>query len=1145
MKLWLFGSYSWQGNPKALLMYMQKHNAQTHDVWWVADTRDEMRLVKRLGYKAILASSSKAAKLFAEADVYVTENFRETYPASLNPNAIILNLWHGVGLKHIELGLGAESALADGIVKKYVRNYPLYKNNLKFLATSEVMEEHFIEDMPLDGAQIIKGGYPRNQVYRDPEMRTDHGALDFIDNFDKVYLYAPTYRYKDVNGAFKQLLPDLKAVADKMAAQNGLLILKLHPFMLKDPEYQQAMTEFSNHPNLLFWDDKYDVYEIFNKITVGIIDYSSIFYDLLESGVDQFIRYIPDFEEYTNDSELIGDYFELTGGTIVTSFSDLLTSFNQPQSPIENKAFLMTYFFGYEKTTTIDYLIEDADAAQPRHRQYPELHTFDIFDTLIKRDTLEPISIFAEVQEQLVDFEEPFERYLIDNYQTIRQEVEADLRDVFKKTTYERQSNTFEVTLQEILSRLQQNYHLSDAQTAFLYEQEVSAEISAVQPIQKRINMLFELIAAGNDVKLVSDMYLPKAVIQQMLEAADPRLVELPLYVSSEVGYQKSTGKLFDYVFFDSDYHYAKWVHYGDNKHADGKAPRKLGIQTYNHDMDTFVPNEQWYVEQAQAPYRYDAYKLATAFQRRRQALVNQANMTFDMSAYYAYAYIGPTFVPYVHWALADAIERGYETLYFISRDGYYLKQIADVIIAEEHLSVKAKFIYGSRKAWRVPSFINEVDPASFTPFGMFTLMDSFDDLVKSSQLPEAELLELLPELETYRHAPTLKGAVANTIREIFSQSEAYQNRLLEIAAERRPIVTDYLKQEIDFDEKFAFVEFWGRGYTQDTLTRLLEDAAGHPVDNPFYYVRNFTDNDGHSIRHRFTQMPVNFSPFESIFATTPYKSIPGYERDVDGTVKPIITRQENEYHAAITENIQLFARDFVNLHVADGREFDRFTGESAYKYFFKHPYDGYITSVFARYKDNVAMYGEPQEYAPILSAKQVQFTTPRRLRQQTRNLEMSLSRSSDSARAAYRRIQKLKRGKVTDIPQTKVPFPVNDLGRYVHIETFPCRVVLQEKQFVYASVHWTKVAKSKYVLQKGTVITVLGIDWTNQGVPRLRTELGYISANKQRTAVTLSADADNIIKKPLRLRPYVRKQAKKGKKLLKAILKRTPGFDI
>ncbi|RRG17670.1 hypothetical protein D3P96_06875, partial [Weissella viridescens] len=273
MKLWLFGSYSWQGNPKALLMYMQKHNTQTHEVWWVADTREEMKLVKSLGYKATLASSDKAAKLFARADVYVTENFREKYPDHLNPQAIILNLWHGVGLKHIELRLGAESALADGIVKKYVRNYPLYKNNLKFLATSEVMEKHFMEDMPLDEKQIIKGGYPRNQVYRDPEMRTDHGALNFIDDFDSVYLYAPTYRYKDVNGSFKQLLPDLKAVADKMAEQNGLFILKLHPFMLKDPEYQQAKAEYANHPNLLFWDDKYDVYEIFNKITVGIIDY--------------------------------------------------------------------------------------------------------------------------------------------------------------------------------------------------------------------------------------------------------------------------------------------------------------------------------------------------------------------------------------------------------------------------------------------------------------------------------------------------------------------------------------------------------------------------------------------------------------------------------------------------------------------------------------------------------------------------------------------------------------------------------------------------------------------------------------------------------------------------------------------------------
>ena len=43
-----------------------------------------------------------------------------------------------------------------------------------------------------------------------------------------------------------------------------------------------------------------------------------------------------------------------------------------------------------------------------------------------------------------------------------------------------------------------------------------------------------------------------------------------------------------------------------------------------------------------------------------------------------------------------------------------------------------------------------------------------------------------------------------------------YKNLLLEKAKEERKIVNEYLIQEIDFSEKFAFVEYWGRGYTQD-----------------------------------------------------------------------------------------------------------------------------------------------------------------------------------------------------------------------------------------------------------------------------------------------------------------------------------------
>ncbi|SUP59029.1 CDP-Glycerol:Poly(glycerophosphate) glycerophosphotransferase [Weissella viridescens] len=191
-------------------------------------------------------------------------------------------------------------------------------------------------------------------------------------------MFAPTYRFTNVNGSFKTLLPDLGAISEKMAKHNSLFILKLHPFMLADPEYLQAAKQFADDKNIYFWNDQYDVYEIFDKITVGVVDYSSIFYDLLESGVSKFIRYIPDYEQYVNDSELIGDYFELTGGDIVMSFEGLLQTFDTDIEPIQNKSYLMDYFFKYEQNHSIEELIRAADDAQPKHEHFPELHTFDI-----------------------------------------------------------------------------------------------------------------------------------------------------------------------------------------------------------------------------------------------------------------------------------------------------------------------------------------------------------------------------------------------------------------------------------------------------------------------------------------------------------------------------------------------------------------------------------------------------------------------------------------------------------------------------------------------------------------------------------------------------------------------------------------------
>ena len=45
-----------------------------------------------------------------------------------------------------------------------------------------------------------------------------------------------------------------------------------------------------------------------------------------------------------------------------------------------------------------------------------------------------------------------------------------DLRDVFRKTVFERETNKLEISLYELLKRLQENFELSNEQLDFLFK---------------------------------------------------------------------------------------------------------------------------------------------------------------------------------------------------------------------------------------------------------------------------------------------------------------------------------------------------------------------------------------------------------------------------------------------------------------------------------------------------------------------------------------------------------------------------------------------------------------------------------------------------------------------------------------------------
>lgn len=983
--LWLFnGGADFSGNPKWLFMYIVKHHKEIQPVW-LCYNEANMKYVRRLGFRAFMFQSKKAKQIMKRAGVYVVNQMKEVLQPELD-GITILNLWHGVGCKAIEKNV-IGGFLEKGVVKKNIRNASNYLNNQLFLVTSPLMEKHFLLHCNIRKEHLIRAGYPCC-VRREEVSTFDHDILaqKGLPKDTRIAVYAPTYRDASPNTFFEKAIPDMERLVRKLQEQQMLLIFKMHPLMNNDFRYQQLKKQWCNHPNLLFWDNQNDIYEIFNRIELAIIDYSSIFYDMLAGGVRYFIRYMFDLDEPDNMRDFVFDVKEMTCGKMVDSFDQLLDALDHYQQDDESeRKRIYDLFWSYSSDDSMEQIISQAISFVPSEEELPTLYSFDIFDTLICRKGGLPVSIFYKIQEKMIHSGLDFPDYLVRNFVQTRRFCEANEREYYKKLQDAHPVDRLEITLSQIYDRMAEQYHLTDAQKNYLVQTEIQEEINDCIPDPERVELVKELLAANEKVVLISDMYLPKEVIQAMLKKADPVLAELPLYLSSDCGVQKTTLKLYYHVFHDLDYRFGKWVHYGDNAFADRKQPCSIGIETVNHQAISFNRYEKALVNRLQS---YDAYCTAAMMNRFcKEELPNSAIR-------YAYQYASLYFVPYVGWAIKDAMARGIQCLYFISRDGYHLKRIADAIIETKGYNIRTKYIYGSRKAWRVPSEIGELDEEFFSVFGQFGGCKDFKALLKALNMDEKTFDEYFPELSEIKSISTFSKKIQANLRHAFKNSPRYIKRVLEQSEKERPIVLDYLRQEIDLDEKFAFVEYWGRGYTQDCLGRLLCEVSGQKMDVPFYYVRSIYPTIGHSIRYNFTVNRASLLFVEVLFANMPYRSIEKYQIE-NGRVVPVLNSCDNDpgLFDAFSTYLPQFARDFYSMDLLDEDTIEKELFDFAMGYYKDCTTDPCIVDNLGHLNYSETMYNKVTEYAPAITFR----TLVMRLRGtwfQTRNLPISLARS-------------------------------------------------------------------------------------------------------------------------------------------------------
>ncbi|WP_323018068.1 hypothetical protein [Castellaniella sp.] len=95
----------------------------------------------------------------------------------------------------------------------------------------------------------------------------------------------------------------------------------------------------------------------------------------------------------------------------------------------------------------------------------PEFYSFDVFDTLIQRTTLEPIGIFFRVREQMRVSDLDFPLGLIEDYPSARMGAESNVRYAYRSNF----GVSRDISFVDIFRRLVDVYDLNAAQSDFLF----------------------------------------------------------------------------------------------------------------------------------------------------------------------------------------------------------------------------------------------------------------------------------------------------------------------------------------------------------------------------------------------------------------------------------------------------------------------------------------------------------------------------------------------------------------------------------------------------------------------------------------------------------------------------------------------------
>ena len=297
-----------------------------------------------------------------------------------------------------------------------------------------------------------------------------------------------------------------------------------------------------------------------------------------------------------------------------------------------------------------------------------EIVSFDIFDTLIKRNVQRPQDIYEIVQ--LIY--EKREGKRIEHFAEVRYESECKL--------WKKQNGV--MTYEQIYNLI---YNLSESEKEKLKKIELEVEEKSYRKNPGVLEIVDYCVKSNKKIILISDMYLPKLFLEESIKKLYGNIFHR-IYISCEVGLCKAKGEIYQFVLSELKTNSQNILHIGDDLVGDAINSRKNGYASY------------WLKVKKDIRPDMEFNKIDKILNSVIHADINNMHFINGLKKLGAET-LGYLLYDFSYWLNRSIKKHDITEIYFLSREGRIFQKAYEVFFEKEH----THYLYLSRRSTSVP----------------------------------------------------------------------------------------------------------------------------------------------------------------------------------------------------------------------------------------------------------------------------------------------------------------------------------------------------------------------------------------------------------------------------------------------------------